>query len=734
MDSSDNVIVQAAEVAAEIEALGIQAAEGPVDVDAVLEELGEYWDPYQGQPTQPLGTGWMPAIEGMLTSFTGAVGAGLAYSEHARLNRQYSDELPTVAAWRPESRNPETNVPTPEMPFHRIAPHPADAAGSGTSRSFTHMSTGINSADIPNKRQRMSTPSQGTKRASHVEITTDATSSRKKAKTSLKINKNVKTVASQTIATSQSYYDCQLLMNAGEKRLTKLNVKLGKQLYPDVITPFLQQMNQNATIRMQFAGRCITDANSIRHNHVQMFRHRLSTGATFNQGHTTVPADPSATPPIPAQNYNPYPPAFRKNFLLPFNSKKFYVNGSSNATTPSGAYLDVGKTPFSDIATNETYWSPYNLADLEDCSWSLNKIKLYPSQWGYPYKATDTVAAPVSTPILGLIKDTQPFQENLHFRSSLMAFNNSLQAVIPDGTIPPAVTGPRPARYKYKANIHTGNVSYDFMNKGTGGAKVEVLVYRVKRNQVLDFDVSSQTTSQSYVNDVISEPIMQGYLDTCLAKQGTDNLGGRAPLSTDVKDNAQFPFLPNLKATKQGALPFTEVSRQTFAMPSGSRRELTVTFPGIFYDPRGQPMVNPDGDPLDSVGHSNYHPSIFDEYSYAIMISVCGVPSTNEMHANLSGVTAVAYNIGDVISRADVQFYGTYTENIGAACYKVDKKAIMYSAGSLVDTVVTGSLPTDSVVTEHPVSILPQGAGARQPTIGTGYTGINLTAEFNSAA
>lgn len=709
MDSSDTVNVLAIEQA--LEAAGVEATGSAVDVDAVLAELGEYIDPYEGQPVQPLASSWGPAIEGMLASFTGAVGAGIAYNESARLNREYTDAVPA----RTIPVDVSTGLPA--------TPGRADAAGSGTSRAFTHMSTGINSADIPNKRQRMTPPSKGTKRASNVEIQTDA-SSRKKHKTSIKINKNTKTVASQTIATAQTFYDSQLLMNSGEKRLTKLNVKLGKQLYPDVITPFLQQMSQNATVRMQFAGRCVTLSNGIRHNHVQMFRHRLSTGATFNQGKTTIPADGTD----PAQNYNPYPPAFRKNLLLPFNSKKFYVNGTSNATTPSGPYLDVGKTPFSDISNNQTYWSPYNLADLEDCSWHLNKIKFYASDWGEPYKTTGTTIGGVS-PILSLIKDTQPFQENLHFRSSLMAFNNSLDAFLPTALS----TAGKPARYKYKANIHTGNVSYDFMNKGTGGAKVELLVYRVKKNQVLDFDVSSSTTSQSYVNDLISQPIMQGYMDTCLDAQGTDNLGGRAPILTDVKDNAQFPFMPNLKHTKQGGLPFTEVSRQTFAMPSGSRREVTVTFPGIFYDPRSQPMVNPDTDETSTAGLSNYHPSIFDEYAYAIMISVCGVPSTNEMHANLSGATPVAYNVGDVISRADVQFYGTYTENIGAACYKVNKKAIMYSAGSLVDTVVAGSLPTSSVVTEHPVAILPQSSASRVPATDIASAAINLTAEFNTA-
>lgn len=307
---------------------------------------------------------------------------------------------------------------------------------------------------------------------------------------------------------------------------------------------------------------------------------------------------------------------------------------------------------------------------------------------------------------------------------SKLALNNSFFAQVPDAT--PPTTGP--AKYRYKVVLNKGSICYDFMNKGTGGAKIELVVYRMKKNQKLS--IATGDMNMSYMNDFLTQAIGNGYLDTVLADAGTDNLGGRPPKAADILDNAEFPFLPLLKATKQATQPIVEIQRQTFAMPSGSRREVNIDLPGIVYDPLNQQFT-----PQDIYGLSNSYASIFDEYTYFAMISVCGVVCTREL-TTVGGTDAgTEYNIGDMISRANIQFYATYTEHIGACCYSDAKKNIMYSAGSLVDT------DTNTGFTRAPVTMLAQSSAIRTPATGTSAAGTggiatntkagtNLTADF----
>lgn len=338
MDSSDNINVAAVE--AELEAaLNNSRYYAEIAADGEIAQAGR----------------WAPIIEGMLGASTGAVGAGIAYAT-ARNFTDAHDPAEQIHSWR--------------HPGAGGADELEGTLGGDLFGKVQRNPPFINSGGLPNKRQKpMPAPDQGTKRASGTQITSHPKrkkggkgGSYKRAEVGPTPKQAEKTPASKTIATAQSYYDSHLLLGTGEKRLTRLNVKLGKQLYPDCITPFLKNLVGRGVIRMQFAGRCISALNS-RHNHLQVFRHRLSDNTGYNTGQTTTPA--------------PFPTTFKNHILYPASTADFTPGGS----TAGANHYAAGETPFRDIATNETYWAPYNLADLEDCSWNLNQLKFDSPLW-----------------------------------------------------------------------------------------------------------------------------------------------------------------------------------------------------------------------------------------------------------------------------------------------------------------------------------------------------------------
>lgn len=561
---------------------------------------------------------------------------------------------------------------------------PPPAAGGSSGRTGRAPNASGRSSLI-NSSYNMSLPHHGTKKRRGAEISTNA--SKKKKKVSVRMTPAAGEERSHTFAQQERFYDSHLLVNTGEKRLTRLNVKLGNAKFPNTIGPFLKNLLGKGQLRMQFAGRCVSEMGK-RHNHCQMFRHRLSSadGLGYNPN---------------LGNDMPYDPLFRNHILYPANTTTFYPSGNN-----TGASFAPGNIPLRDITTNETYWAPYNLADLEDCSWNLNSLKLIPPNWN------------VAGTVAQICDQVEVGQANQHYRASYLANNNST-----------GIEANSPSFYRYKAVINKGALNYVFMNKGTGGAKVEIIIYRVKKNQKIDWDIAmdyiAPDTAMNFFNSALSTPIGEGYLNTMRAKGATDNLGGREPEALDIRDNAMYPFLPVLKATQQGTVPFAEVSRSTFAMPSGGRREVCIELPGLSYDPLNQQLIKPPVEfPPPGGQQRAAMPSIFDEYTYAVMMSVCGVVCTNEI---LDTAAATTYNVGDIVSRCDIQFYCTYTENISACAYSYEKKPIMYSAGIMVDT-----LP-NVATTQTPVTMLDQGSAVRLPrTSSTGYAGTNLTADFNT--
>jgi len=496
-------------------------------------------------------------------------------------------------------------------------------------------------------------------------------------------------VTTSALSSNISYHDSHLIEGPSEKSLTAINVKIGKQLYPDVITPFLKNLSGHGKIRMQFAGRCISKVDE-RHTHMQIFRHRLSAGTNF-----TGAAWPDGTP------------GTADYILGPQNTTIFKVDGGGPSTVSTG--FAVNTTSFRDIINKQTYWAPYNKADLEDLSWNLNSLKVNNALWDPPAASVEAVAVQggdtVTIPVTGGVAQGVGFQTNVdlfqsddHARQSAIAQNNKTAVVLP-----PSTADARLGAYRYNAVFNKGSVEYDFMNKGTGGAKVELIIYRLKKDYHYGVSASNLGNAPGLTNSLISDAIGAGYLETCVEKGGTDALLGRPPVASDVSVNPAFPFLPTLKKTVGSTMPFVEISRQTFAMPSGSRRSVTLQLPGEVYDPANiATRVTTTTANLD-------YPGILDVGSYCIMMSVCGARCTKEVACSLTtqGVPKGDYNIGDMFAAANIQFYGTYTEHMGACQYKAERAANIYTQGALLDPAP----PTSYTYT--PVTMLPSDCAVR---------------------
>jgi hypothetical protein len=351
------------------------------------------------------------------------------------------------------------------------------------------------------------------------------------------------------------------------------------------------------------------------------------------------------------------------------------------------------------MVQGDVYYAPYNKADLEDLSWNLNGLKMGGPDWNETTSITFAGNAPL-------------WKDNDHARQSQIAANNARE-----GALPNPVTN-RIAPYKYNAVFNKGSVLYQFMNKGLGGAKVDLVIYRVKKTSSasLNYDGAYLGTNTGVPMDRITHSIGEGYMNHALAKGATDALGGRPPEADDISINPSFPFLPELRKTQQSQLPFAEVARQTFAMPSGSRREVNVVLPGAVYDPCNIPTAM---SLLAST--SDAYPQVFDEGTFCVVMSVSGQKCTQEL---TEGPTT-GYYIGDMYAGADVQYYATYQECMGACQYKDPPAAQIYTGGALI---VPADVP--SALRHVPITMLPQNQAVRLPATVSGIGGNQLSSQI----
>jgi len=505
--------------------------------------------------------------------------------------------------------------------------------GSLLSDTMPHNSGKRGGGSLASTRRKFQT--QSTNRATRVPVFTQyAKGGSRISMKSTRVSQN----RSSLIGGAQ-FLDSDLLETLGENQLTSLAMTVGKAVYPDHIGTFLKQFLNHGVTRTSFAGRMISGQNQRLYHH-QVFRHNLAA----NSG--TTPA--------------PYPPGMINRILTPQNPDVFTPQGDGSG----GSTLAPGSQSFRDMMTGEVYYSPDNLSDLEDMSWNQNHFKITPNE-----NATNGL-------VTKLYPDAALFVPNYHGRQSMLYRNNFLATGYPVDTVA--------NRPKWKACINKGSIEYDFMNKGLGGAKVVVLVSKIKKSHLMPSNVSSYDSSASFPVSSSIDQIQLGWLATQNATASTEKYRGRIPSGNDVTINPAYTFLPELKRTSQAECDITEVSRQTFAMPSGSRRNVKINLPGLFYSPNDIPS-----------GTLQTELPIMTEYTYIVTLATCGTVATAEYMegANLQTQEANTWRVGDDFAESNIQFYATYSESIGPAVYEPPNKPFLYNNGGILPASVTPGGP-----------------------------------------
>ena len=190
----------------------------------------------------------------------------------------------------------------------------------------------------------------------------------------------------------------------GNSTAPPIQMKLGKQLMSnDSVANFLSLMSGSASVSMAFGGRLQSKQDG-RVRTYQCFRHNLYGDGNLASG-------------------GPYPSSAK--IMVPSGKLSVPLTGGTNITPV------IAKSAIQDIADGSVYFSLYNKADLEDCSWNLNKFKLGPQD--ETSTTSQTVAGP--SPKIQLLNDTNVLKIGDHRAYSRLRQNNT------QPTIPPSSVG-----------------------------------------------------------------------------------------------------------------------------------------------------------------------------------------------------------------------------------------------------------------------------------------------------
>lgn len=516
--------------------------------------------------------------------------------------------------------------------------------------------------------------------------------------------------------------DCQNLVGnesieAEQNVATSLSMKIGRREYVNPIPNFLGNLSGTGTIRSEWNGMIRTGLDE-RAVHMTLFRHRLA--ATTTSGSSVVVDSAS------------YPDAsVVGDILLPVNpgSINVPVKDFGGAATDPFLQLNIQGSCYEHYSSGapnapQVSWAPLNRPDYEDMSWNLNHLKLAP-----PDKAWNSGSLAAGDADLGgsmnqlFAHDVKLGMLDKHRKLSQIEQNNV------QGPVYDATTGfpTRSAPYKYDMVFNHGVAHYYFENKHSSGAKVEVIIYRHKKNHIAPTLASATvagglgtTNSTGYALTQLRLPIGVGYLNTKQKLLGTDSLNGRLPEPDDIFYNPNYPLLPKLKATVESNQPWAEVMRNVFVLPAGGRRAVDVQFPGDVYDPANVPISRQETTD-DTLAQGIYPESsygLWDHHTYAVVIAVNGTPQTrtvNQIGGNAWKAAGVADSDGiciptqttgtdphyewsdkhviqpsdflilDCHGESNVQYYCSYTEHISGCVYQKTKKKQIFVRGDAIN-------------------------------------------------
>lgn len=428
-----------------------------------------------------------------------------------------------------------------------------------------------------------------------------------------------KNTAKKKLASSSMLGSSALTAQEGHKTLP-IKFNLGKdlnigQVQSESIRNLLSNASASGSVVTEFSGYLECPQGS-RVYTAMNFRHNLSDNANI--------ADNGA--------YNS-----SNNILMP----------TAGSTVPfPGSVTPHDDNPYHKHTDMSMWFAPMNRSDLEDISWTLNRLKFNrASKTAITGYGSGTSVDPINTPsVLQGDEDVAFWEQNSHRRQSAIYKNNLTHT---------GSSGYNTAPYKYNMVFSKGSVKYNFMNKGHGALECNIAVFKVKKNNQTSTNHADYNGTEFF--DHVKSALRNGLQAADNRHYGTDQLNGASPYLNFFHD-ASKQFLPTNSLVRQSELSYKEVTRQSFALQAGDKRLVTFKFGGEVYDP-----VNDA--PEDSTGA--YKSYILDSHTYIVVISINGTKLTRQYTAD-----GTDYRMGDMYGPADLQWNAEYTENIQAAQYK----------------------------------------------------------------
>jgi len=306
----------------------------------------------------------------------------------------------------------------------------------------------------------------------------------------------------------------ELLVHSGMNELQPLAMKVGKNMHAtNSVENMLAHMNGSGSISTEFSG--WLDCKATQRNTTFMcFRHNL--------GHEQD---------LPVVN-GPYPEGC---FIL----KPVAGNGVG---LPGGLLpQDVdAANPYHHHGNLDTWFSPLNISDYEDMSWNLNKLKLGQGSPNVPFPPA---AQPLG--LLGMERDAPLYEASSHRQASNLWQNNNINPTNP------AHVGEVSAPFRYNMVFNSGEINYNFMNKGDGPLQATVIVYKVKKNNQTSAILKTWSSqgggaapgAPGYgVARNLLPAIRTGFLASTKNKFGTDNCQGNVFREEACIDDPCFAF------------------------------------------------------------------------------------------------------------------------------------------------------------------------------------------------
>jgi len=496
-------------------------------------------------------------------------------------------------------------------------------------------------------------------------------------------------------------YNGSIALAAG-KRLPPCSINLGPNVYLDNTPDWNKLMNKKGRVSTEFNFR-MTSSKDHRAHHYQAFRHKWSHDYTAEK--------------------DPYGSLLDKSYpagTIVLGPKHYADNsaGQKIAYKPPGvsasSTLDITGTGVFNVkpaCNGNIYFSEVSLTDLYNQSYTLldNVSHLL-------FSRNITNGGYASGP-----EHLLPTSTNSHCRVSYPEYWNGGPYPDPSGVVPnpnqgsAALTqygaGTETARMQFIPCINSGKIDYSFSNKGLNAARVECIVYRIKKTANLPVSYSLYNTSQdqldlsnvaALVKDKHEAALQLAYVKAGQARVGLDNLEGAAVNAADIISNPKVKLMPVLKGVVAANDPLVEVERQAFVIGAGDKRQINIKLPGVKENPltktkeiTRQLNQDPNLTTLQTVANTRWLNTPFDDNCYFVCLSLNGLVSTKTV---MDGTQIPVAN-GSIFTDAEVFCEAVYTESVQACAIKTDSYGIeVYNKGKVLEDTLTGTGVTKSAV------------------------------------